>query len=771
MANQVNTGGIANQTNMAGIMQKVLSLKPLPIDPTRCTLNKSLHQQILNNSQATSERQAKQFNLGNSHCTANPMHAADFVLEREYGDSSLFVQGEHTSVFIPPTFVSKQYKKSSTAILDYDVKKDIDRLLVNLKEHSPTYWLTKELETFMQTQNNDDSIDKKSFGKWILNLQIMYLAISELKTDQGTLPQTTLDIGVFVQGCLAVLSPTSPLGTLLRKNPKNLKKQIKQMIEETPSNDSNLRWLFTLELSEVGEKVEHWLYDQLLPLKDDILQNTVVLSSLIFLTNVQKKMHKETDFLIICWERKLIISIELKRTIADNKVFEQLESNHRVFEERLGDQLVSGWTYFPVVGVEHDNLSVKSQHYITIQTDIKKWLTSIFKRFPTIPAASIPNPLDEAKKLLKILVFAIHVSKKDQTAPITSSTWVEYTSNAIENVSTSHNILFYSNQQMAIMNNDDQRCRRVVISGPFGVGKSVLLKQKAIQLNKRPEYKGKVMIVVDSDYDDNKPMQFHRLEVDLENQHGIFVEALGLKLDQNVHIRFVEMIKKRDVKALFIDEHDVYTQTEELLKEEVMPLVDYLWIVPSTESLSDGIYQELSTDFLVVNLEQNFRNSQQIVKSTKLVAEEKGYEYKEGIVMPLGNFPDGCEPIFVDTFEEAVKEARKRTNEGILVINSPFDTNSYSDVLDRLNENYKEYDITKNDFKEGENPYTFLQEGNILILDEFASSGFDWPTVIVFEQISINITYHDCNYMLRCTTNLIVVKAREDESDSEDTSS
>uniref|UniRef100_A0A7M5XN37 Uncharacterized protein n=1 Tax=Clytia hemisphaerica TaxID=252671 RepID=A0A7M5XN37_9CNID len=524
---------MGNQVNTGGIKQKVLSLKPLQIDPTRCTPNKSLYQQILNNSQATSERQAKQFNLGNSHCTANPMYAADFVLEREYGDSSLFVQGEHASVFIPPTFVSNQYKKSSTAILDYDVKKDIDRLLVNLKQHSPTYWLTKELETFMKMQNNAGTIDKKAFGKWILSLQIMYLAITELKSNQSTLPPTTSNLDVLIQGCLAVISPTSPLGTLLQKNlsTKNINKQIKQMIEETPSNDSNLQWLFTLELSEVGEKLEHWLYNQLLPLKDDILQNTVVLSSLIFLTNVQNKMYKETDFFIICWERKLIISIELKRTITDNKVFEQLESNHRVFEERFGDQLISGWTYFPVVGVENDNLSVNSQHYITIQTEIKQWLTSVFKRFPTLPAASIPNPLDEAKKLLKILVFAIHVSEKDQTAPITSSTWVEYTSNAIENVSTSHNILFYSNQQMAIMNNDDPHFRRVVISAPFGGGKSILLTQKAIQLNKRSEYNGKVMIVVNSSYSDKtatKPMQFHRLKVDLENQHGIFVEEFKL---------------------------------------------------------------------------------------------------------------------------------------------------------------------------------------------------------------------------------------------------
>ena len=112
--------------------------------------------------------------------------------------------------------------------------------------------------------------------------------------------------------------------------------------------------------------------------------------------------------------------------------------------------------------------------------EIKPWLTSIFERFKTIPKMSTLNPLDEMKDILKILIFAIHVSKKDQVAPITTSTWVEYTSNAIGNISTSHNILFYSNKQMAIMNNDDPRYKRVIIQGPFGVGESILLHQKAL---------------------------------------------------------------------------------------------------------------------------------------------------------------------------------------------------------------------------------------------------------------------------------------------------
>ena len=161
-------------------------------------------------------------------------------------------------------------------------------------------------------------------------------------------------------------------------------------------------------------------------------------------------------------------------------------------------------------------------------TSAVKGLASTFNRFPTVSTSSL-NPLHEVKDLLKILVFAIHISKKDQVAPITSSTWVEYTSNAIENVSTSHNILFYSNQQMAIMNNDDPRYRRVMIFGPFGGGKTIVLMQKAIQfLNKQPEYKGKVMFLLAPNIygAEEKSMLYFRSKIDLEENHGIFVEVL-----------------------------------------------------------------------------------------------------------------------------------------------------------------------------------------------------------------------------------------------------
>ena len=104
--------------------------------------------------------------------------------------------------------------------------------------------------------------------------------------------------------------------------------------------------------------------------------------------------------------------------------------------------------------------------------------------------------------------------------------------------------------------------------------------------------------------------------------------------------------------------------------------------------------------------------------------------------MPLDNFPSGCKPVFTSSFEDAVKEARKRTNEGILVIDQ-FTGNvkkDYCNILYKLNENGKEYHKKKNDFEEGENPYKFLKEGNILIIDAKISFGFDWSTVILIIQ-------------------------------------
>ena len=119
--------------------------------------------------------------------------------------------------------------------------------------------------------------------------------------------------------------------------------------------------------------------------------------------------------------------------------------------------------------------------------------------------------------------------------------------------------------------------------------------------------------------------------------------------------------------------------------------------------------------------------------------------------------------VFVNSLADAIKEARKRTKEGILVI-SEKELRDFDLVhLDRLKEELKTYRRYRNDFKENENPYKFLQERNVLVVDGHLINGFEWTTVVIVKghTISMHATYHECNHMMRCTTNLIVVSGEE----------
>ncbi|XP_066910542.1 uncharacterized protein [Clytia hemisphaerica] len=754
---------------MLGIVSKIKSLKPTKIDPTKCDPRRSLYQQILRNSEATSERQERQFNLGSTCFTSDPVYAAKFVLWREYCDSSLFVEGEHTSVFIPPTFASCQYTNNSpVAILDFEVKADIERLVNNLLYHSPDYWLTIELHNFMQTQSGEHrTIDKKEFDQWVFNLKIMYLVIEELNNEQLNLPSTTSSIEVFVQACINKFpsnSPESALKTLLRQDLSRRiskdKKNLKKLVEDNPPQDSNLKWLFDLELSQLGEKHEQWIYNQLLSLKDDVLQDTVVLSSPCFLTNVKNKMHKEMDFLIISWKRKLIISIEAKRSLFSDKAFDQLESNFRIFEERLGDQLGSEWIFFPVVCVENDSYLINSKHYITTETEIQPWLTSIFRGFPTAPVIIKPTLLDETKNLLQILIFALHIMKKDIVAPITTTNWVEYTSNAIDNISTCQNILFYSNQQMAIMNLSDTRYGRLIICGNFGVGKSLLLQQKAIQINQQPRYQGKVMFVSDRVGQRLNSILSYRLMVDLKEDHGIFVEGMDINYQ---HSDLIQKVENYGIKAVFIDECEMgYTSDGQWMKK-LISLVDFLWIVPSTSMLSmRSLLSKYERDFTFLDLSKNLRNTPQIVQAAKAEAERSEYLYGEGIAMPPPNFPKGRDAILSNSFEDGLKKARIMTKSGILVITDNINHISNGSAMDQMRENWKSLHPERNDFTDDENPYKFLTQGNILVIAGNLSFGFEWPTIILFQDGNDyqfgGPSLHRCNFIMRCTTDLIIVR-------------
>ncbi|XP_066931381.1 uncharacterized protein [Clytia hemisphaerica] len=763
---------------MAGIAHRISLLQPKPIDPNKCTKGRSLYGQILGNVQTISKHQDKQYHLGNNQSFESPIQAAEYLLRREYGDTSLFHHDKHQSVFIPPVFSSSQFndKESTTNILDYDVRKDLTRLADNLNQSSPDYWLTNELHLFVQSQKSGHFIDKNLFDQWILNLKMMYLVAKELQSGDFKLPSILADRTAFVQGCLEVLTARSlenadststaesDLRTVLtdftsQKSEKFLKRDVLSLIRESPPQDPNLNWIFGLELATIGERLEHWFFGQLLLLKDDILKDTVVLSSVNFMTNVRNKKHRELDSLIISWSRKLIISVEMKLSLKDEKVFDQLDQNHQIFEERLGDRFQPGWTFYPLVVVEHtDSFSTDNLHFMTSETEVKSRLENIFRLFPVIPLAENSTPIEDVKQLLQVIIFAVHVSKKQQVAPITNSNWVEYIRNAIDNVSTSKNIIFYSNQQMNLLNNPHSN--KLIILGAWGTGKTIMLKQKAIQLDQSAEFQGKILYILGNWLYGVIPptMLYHRTNFELKDYQRINIIEIN-EADENICQEIVQYITDNDIKAVFMDEFFMLREGATIV-ENIMNMVEVCWIIPCPISANKNNFKEWENDFKTLTLQKNFRNSQEITKMVKSFAEEVKFGYMTGLPSSLPNFPCGKTPLNVDSFQEAMTEARKLTKQGILVIMHNI-TRDVREILNTSNETWKIYTYQQNDFLDPEdpNPYQFLLDGNVLFADSQKLNGFEWQTVILVGTWvnRMKITHHGCNYMMRCTTNLIIV--------------
>ena len=107
--------------------------------------------------------------------------------------------------------------------------------------------------------------------------------------------------------------------------------------------------------------------------------------------------------------------------------------------------------------------------------------------------------------------------KRHQPRPITPTYCLDYVSNAIDTLSTSSNIIFYTKKQLSVLS---KNYKKLVILAGFGTGKTFLLREKAIVLSKDSKYKGGVYYVVCS----GEGLLYHQMKQELE-PYGVIVLA------------------------------------------------------------------------------------------------------------------------------------------------------------------------------------------------------------------------------------------------------
>eukprot|EP00111_Clytia_hemisphaerica_P003860 TCONS_00011088-protein len=744
----------------SNIHQRLQKLTPWNIDPNQCTNASSFYQKLSEPSEKKRrlDHQVKQFNLGNGQTFNDPIAAAEYLLKREYGDTFLFHQNQHDPVLIPAEFISNQYckKDASTTLLDFEIEKQIKRSLDNLKNKSPYFWFTTALERFIQTQNNGE-INQKQFDHWILNVKVLYLVIENVPQpeDLNLLSTTSSN---FITDCINELNkyaPTSNLiGILSPVKMKTVKKNILKEIENSPTNHLTLLWFFNLQISECGEKTERSFFDKIYSLQeDDILNDTVILSAVNFLIDFENKKHQEFDFLIFSWTRKLIIGIEVKRQLTDEKAFNQLQKYHSIFQNKLADQLGLGWNFFPVIYVEKELSTLPvTNHYIDSNTDIEMWLSTITNLFLENQNR---QSIEDLKKVLQLIVFTIHLSKKDYPRPITSSYWVDYISDVINSLSNAHNIVFYSQKQLPVMSTNDPSCNKLFFMAGFGTGKTFLLQEKAILLSKINEFKGGIYYIVCN----GKGMLFYERKLHLE-KHGIHVISRTKDvLDQtNAGISHV--------KAIFFDEwNDELDNEDNDLMIRLLDETPICWVAPSCSYRAENNLKFISEnklkDFEIIKLDLNLRNTKEISKKAINIGEQKLFKYANGLSVPPPNFPEGPRPFYSKSIDDALFQARMISpTKGILIVsdNSQFKTNT--------KEKIKFFHRSMKDFSSKENPIDFLNEGNVIITSRDLISGFEWPVIIYLDEYneSEDVEHHECNIISRCTSMLFIIG----ENDSSD---
>ena len=416
--------------------------------------------------------QATAYNLGNGCIEQDPLNAAKLLFSREYGDTHLFQQNGKTThqqkagVFIPPVFVSEEFelKNAETADLSYAAFEDIERSIENTTETVGSEWYVTFLKSWLRLDNRRDFATFREFQTKL----VILCACKEVRTLEklkSSLTELWAEASRFLPGVSGNETST------------DIRKYAKQWLTKNPPS-SNLLQRFLSNVSRTcGEMVEHYLYNKLKVLENNILQETVLLHTV----NIKIKNYKcEHDFVIFCPKHNLIIGIEVKRTlnsVTSAKAVKQLDRLYDLLKNRFEDDL-RGWHFFPAIFTFNNELQLSSNQIITKATDFREWLTKVIQENGRRDISTDETYMD-LRNVLEKLLFIMNISKP--YGLVRSSNWTSYISQAIKHVSTWKSIMFYSGRQLELFETSDQY-KVLVLFGAYGTGKSFIMQGKAEQL-------------------------------------------------------------------------------------------------------------------------------------------------------------------------------------------------------------------------------------------------------------------------------------------------
>lgn len=456
------------------------------------------------------------FNLGLGYTTNCPEKAAKTLLEREYSDTHLYDVTKEAAVFIPPIFVSHEHTN------------DFGNLKFNSKEE-----ILKELKTMIDNIDKGDNKDEwyfpyllreftiDEFDDWRNKMKLLcVLRMGEEKNiiTPGYLNTNTLE---------SLWGTSYPLSTVRDKNKikEKINGKYKRITaqEEAPRN-YYFRRLLLNPMRAVGDEAERWLYEELQLHRGDLLKDAVVLHTLEInpsrINTSERRKQQEHDFVLFFPNRKLIIGIEVKRSLtresADSALF-QLAKLRNLIRNQCDEQF-KNWNFYPVIFTMDNILAVNSDQIITKKTDFIAWLDKTLQQFRIVELSGYTQKLYNMFKtfigyndnsgrneswcqlirVLERLVFLMHISKGRGRGLIRTSNWTGYITESIHNVSTKDSILFYTNEQLPIFESSDDY-NKLVLLGGYGTGKTILMMEKIEQILEEEEEANRIWFVLPED--------------------------------------------------------------------------------------------------------------------------------------------------------------------------------------------------------------------------------------------------------------------------------